>query len=58
VLILRDLDMSRAWRIFLVTRLIGSVVFFGLAVAPRRARLSRMARGIADGFARRTGAIL
>jgi rhamnosyltransferase len=58
VLILRDLNMSAAWRIFLVTRLIGSICFFGLAVAPRGARLSCMVRGIVDGFAKRVGAVL
>jgi rhamnosyltransferase len=58
VLILRELSMSRAWRIFLVTRLIVSMLFFGLAVAPRWIRLSRMARGIADGLAGRDGAIV
>jgi rhamnosyltransferase len=57
VLILRQLRMPITWRLFLTVRLIGSIVFFGLAVAPRGARLRRMWSGLMDGFAGRSGAL-
>jgi rhamnosyltransferase len=56
VLLLRDLRMSFAWRMFLSVRLVGSIAFFGLGVAPRGARLRQMWRGLMDGMAGRSGA--
>jgi hypothetical protein len=49
--------MPLTWRLFLTLRLIGSIVFFGLGVAPRGARLRRMCSGLIDGFAGRSGAL-
>ncbi|CEJ96029.1 dTDP-rhamnosyl transferase RfbF (EC 2.-.-.-) [Caballeronia glathei] len=57
VLILRQLRMPFTWRLFLTVRLLGSIVFFGLGVAPRGARLRKMGCGLIDGFAGRSGAL-
>ncbi|MBR8299990.1 glycosyltransferase family 2 protein [Burkholderia dolosa] len=56
VLMLRTNPMPSAWRAFLFVRMIGSIVFFGVGVAPRRVRLLRMWQGVRDGLAGRGGA--
>ncbi|MFX1762837.1 rhamnosyltransferase [Paraburkholderia sp. A1RI-2L] len=56
ILVLRSNAMPSAWRTFLVVRMIGSMVFFGLGVAPRRLRLLRMWQGLCDGLAGKGGA--
>lgn len=55
LLVLRDSPMPYAWRAFFLARMIGSVVFFGLGVAPRRMRLLRMLQGLRDGLAGKGG---
>ncbi|MBN3789899.1 glycosyltransferase family 2 protein [Burkholderia sp. Ac-20353] len=55
LLVLRGIPMPLAWRAFLVVRMLGSVAFFGLGVAPRGVRLRRMWQGLRDGFAGRGG---
>ena len=57
VLLLRDVRMSFAWRMFLTLRLLGSIGFFGFGVAPRGTRLRQMWRGLMDGMAGRSGAL-
>ena len=55
VLILRTAHMSLGWRLFLSTRLVGSIVFFGLTQPPRLQRLRCMTAGLRDGFLGRQG---
>ena len=55
LLILRAAHMSWGWRLFLATRLIGSVVFSVAAQAPRLRRLQCMVTGLRDGFLNRRG---
>ncbi|WP_431821624.1 rhamnosyltransferase [Burkholderia sp. F1] len=56
LLVLRSNPMPVAWRVFLFVRMIGSIAFFGLGVAPRSVRLLRMWQGLRDGHAGRGGA--
>ncbi|MBR7975159.1 glycosyltransferase family 2 protein [Burkholderia vietnamiensis] len=56
LLVLRGNPIPIAWRAFLLGRMIGSIIFFGLGVAPRRIRLLRMWQGVRDGLAGRGGA--
>lgn len=55
VAIMREIRMSFAWRTFLLSRLVFSILFFGAAATPRVARLWYMSAGLIDGFAGRRG---
>jgi rhamnosyltransferase len=55
LLLLRTDGISANWAIALFTRLAAIVVFYALAVAPRWARVRRMARGLRDGALGRSG---
>ncbi|MGY6129495.1 glycosyltransferase family 2 protein (plasmid) [Paraburkholderia strydomiana] len=57
LLILKAIQMPLAWRLFLIVRLIGSIVFFGLGMAPRWTRLRRMFQGLLDGVNGRSGVL-
>ncbi|CAE6923649.1 hypothetical protein R69927_06710 [Paraburkholderia domus] len=57
LLILKNIRMPLAWRLFLVMRLIGSIAFFGLGMAPRWTRLRRMFQGLIDGVHGRSGVL-
>ncbi|SAL72069.1 rhamnosyltransferase [Caballeronia peredens] len=56
VAIVRDVPMSLAWRLFLLTRLILTILFFGAVAAPRMARLRLMGIGLWDGIVGNSGA--
>ncbi|MFM0278449.1 rhamnosyltransferase [Paraburkholderia sediminicola] len=55
LLILRKVRMSLGWRIFLLTRLVGSIVFFGATRPPRVRRIRCMLVGLRDGLLNRHG---
>jgi rhamnosyltransferase len=53
--ILRSVSMSFSWRLFLLMRLAGSIVFFVATQAPRLQRLRCMMAGLRDGVLKRQG---
>ncbi|WP_338925710.1 glycosyltransferase family 2 protein [Mycetohabitans endofungorum] len=58
VLLLQGTPMTWAWRMFLIGRMVASVVFFCALVPPRRTRAIFVARAIADGISQRVGAVV
>jgi rhamnosyltransferase len=55
ILLLRQVPMRLAWRIFLFRRLVMFAVFFGAVVPPRGDRLRLMMAGVRDGLRGRSG---
>ncbi|WP_063826549.1 glycosyltransferase family 2 protein [Paraburkholderia phenoliruptrix] len=55
LLILRATRMSLGWRVFLLSRLVGSIVFFVATQAPRLRRMGFMLMGLRDGLLNRQG---
>ncbi|WP_250479413.1 MULTISPECIES: glycosyltransferase family 2 protein [unclassified Caballeronia] len=53
--IMRTIPMTFAWRLFLLTRLASSIVFFGFVASPRLTRWRMMWAGLVDGCSGKSG---